>query len=394
LSDENGSDDTSRPPEEEQVEQTRRVKPLFRFGRKKSKNDVKEGDQGPDTVEPGAEDPSQAPVRPVRVVKFNPFGSKGPDEETLEEQEAPGAAEEEAQFVVEEETPFAGAEETAFVIEEEAPFTEAEEAPFAIEEEVPSTEAEEAPFAVEEVPPFAVEEEAPVQVGEAPFAVEEETPIEVEEAPTTVEEETPIEVEEAPSSVEEETPFAIDEESPFAFEEEGAHIPEGDGTPSLPDEALDETLRLEPVHDSVSLQEEAETGGEFEFRSEESGATFETPVHKPQEPPVPQPPIDEAKPHYHKYLKPDEELLQRKQIKGPATGFDRDMDADAGEIDFGIDLIDPSDHKRKNKKPPRKDEGPGLKKGVGGHDFDGEVDTRGTGADIGIDNQRRRKRRL
>jgi len=363
LSDEDGLDDTSVPPdEEEQVEETRRVRPLFRFGRKNSKNDqTPKGeeeveDAGPPEI--GEEgDGHQTPVRPVRVLKFIPFGKKDPEEEPDDETppftETEGIIEEEAEptFAVEEEA------EPTFAVEEAEP-------PFAVEEEAEPTfavEEAEPTFAVEEAePPFAVEE------GEAPFVVEEEA----------------------------EPTFAVEEgETPFVVVEEEAAFTEVDSVPPAPLDAIEETRREEPVHDSVSVQEEAETGEEFQFRQEETPATFETHTQQASETPPPAAPIDETKPHYHKYLKPDEEMLQRKQATGPATGFDRDMDADAGEIDFGIDLIDPNERKKKRKKPPRKvEEGP--KKGVGGHDSDGEVVTTQSGVDIGVDFQKRRKRRL
>jgi hypothetical protein len=315
LSDENGPGGESGPPdEEEQVEETRRVRPLFRFGRRNSKKEEAPGpEETPSPEETPAPDPVQAvedgdhsTVRPVRVVKFVPPDTPGTDD---------------------------------VPVDVEPTFTEEEEAPFVVEEEAPFVVEEEAPFVVEEEAPFVVEEEAPL----AP----------AEEAPFTEEGST---------------------EAPTAYD------------------SFEETIRTEPVHDSTSVQEEAETGEEFQFRQEETPATMEDQGHEgPQVPgPAPQ---DETKPHYHKYLKPDEELLQRKQTKGPATGFDRDMDADAGEIDFGIDLIDPSERKKSKRRAPAPKE-PGPKKGVGGHDFDGEVVTTQSGSDIGVDFQKRRKRRL
>lgn len=321
MTEENGPDDASGPPEgeEEQVEETRRVRPLFRFGRKAPKEEpAKEGpeDERDEAVD---EEGSRGPVRPVRVVKFIP-----PGEEMAEE----------AQFTEN--------------VEEDGG-----EAPFIVEEEAPFIEEEEVPFQVEEEPAQFVEE------GEAPFAEL------VEEAPFFEEE----------ASVSEEAPFVVDEQVPESSYED-----------------LEETRWEEPVHDSLGVQEEAETGGEFEFRSEETPATFE--ASEEQTPEVPGPAGNETKPHYHKYLKPDEDLVSSHPAKGPATGFDRDMDADAGEIDFGIDLIDPSERRKKRKKPPRKDDSAAPKKGVGGHDSDAEVDSRGTGAEVGVDYQKRRKRRL
>jgi len=306
LSDENGPDDTSGPPEEEEhVEETRRVRPLFRFGRKNSKNTKKTEVGNSEDPGPAKEEEAQGPVRPVRVVKFIPTDSNGSEDEVGEEEE---------------------------------------------------------PFEAQEVasePPF----EGTMEEEEQPFVFEEEQPIAV---------------------FEEEEPFPVEEESTFT---------EVDDTPSIPFDVIDETVREEPVHDSISIQEEAETEEEFEFRSEETPATFETIEVEAPTPAVPTPPDDDARPNYHKYLKPDEELLQRKGATGPATGFDRDMDAEAGEIDFGIDLIDPSERRKKRKTPPRKDEA-GPKKGVGGHDSDGEVVTTQSGVDIGVDFQKRRKRRL
>ena len=317
MSEENGPDDTSGPPggEEEREEDTRRVRPLFRFGRRNSKRDEEEMTEEAPEEEPPEETvqdgPAGEPVRPVRVVKFVP-------------QEDDGRG-----------------EQPAFV-EEAVP---GEDQPFAVEE------GQEQPFVAEEGQdqPFVVEEGQ-----DQPFVVEEG----------------------------QDQPFVVEggQEQPFVVEE---------GTPT-PYEGMEETRWSEPVHDSISTQEEAEATEEMELRSEESPTGFETtdsahavPAERPEE----------TKPHYHKYLKPDEDLIKRPQAKGPATGFDRDMDADAGEIDFGIDLIDPSERRKKKKRPPR-DKGPAPKKGVGGHDFDAEVDTRGMGSEVGVDYQKRRKRRL
>jgi hypothetical protein len=325
LAEENGPDDTSGPPEreEEQAEDTRRVRPLFRFGRRGSKEEPE--DEGGGSEEDSEEETSRAPpVRPVRVVKFVPPGEDDQGEDRVEGTEDMDGG------------------EPQFTVVEEATFTDEEEAPFQVEEETPFIVDEEAPFTEEE--------------GEAPFVLEEEG-----EAPFVLEEEG-------------EAPLDTVETTPAAYED------------------MEETRWEEPVHDTLSTQEEAETGEEFELRSEESPETFE---HVEQQPPAtPAAPGEESKPHYHKYLKPDEELISRHPAKGPATGFDRDMDADAGEIDFGIDLIDPSERRKKRKKPPMKDPGAGPKKGVGGHDFDAEVDTRGTGAEVGVDYEKRRKRRL
>jgi hypothetical protein len=104
----------------------------------------------------------------------------------------------------------------------------------------------------------------------------------------------------------------------------------------------------------------------------------------------------ETSPSYHKYLRPDEELLHKRQARGRPTGFDQDLESEAGEIDFGIDLIDPSERKKKRRPPPKGDKKDGRpKKGaIGGHDSDAEVGTRELGVDIGVDYNKRRRRRL
>jgi len=348
LADENGLDEGSDPiDEEDRVEGTRRVRPLFRFGRKK---DTK-GDRDDEHGEPEPEEDAHDRVRPVRVVKFVPES----------EEEGPIAEVD------------SGDLEAAFAGDEGEP-TEVVEATFAVEDE--------APFAVEDEAPFAVEEEAP-------FAIEDEAPFEVEE--------------EAPFAIEDEAPFAIEEEeSPFVMEEgeqifveaeavEEAPFAELGAVPEVPFAEIEEVEREEPVHDAASPEEEAETAEEFEFRSEETPEGFQAEGNAAADAPTIA--RDEAKPHYHKYLKPDEELLHQKQAKGRPTGFDRDLDADAGEIDFGIDLIDPSE--RRKRKAPKGAKEAKLKKSVtGGHDFDGEVGTRELGVDIGVDYQKRRKRRL
>ena len=82
-------------------------------------------------------------------------------------------------------------------------------------------------------------------------------------------------------------------------------------------------------------------------------------------------------------------------MKARPTGFDQDLETDVGEIDIGIELIDP--HERKKKKPPasaRKPDVPLPKSTIGGRDFDSEVSTRELGHDIGVDYNKRIKRRL
>ena len=364
MADENGLDEGSDPiDEEDRVEGTRRVRPLFRFGRKKEPK----GDRDDEHGEPEPEEDAHDRVRPVRVVKFVPESEEeGPIAEVDSgDLEAAFAGDEgepvevvKATFAVEDEAPFDVEEEAPFDVEEEAPFDVEEEAPFAIEDEAPFDVEDEAPFAVEEEARFAVEEEAPfaIEEGESPFVMEEGEQIFVEAEAV--------------------------EEAPFA--EMGA-------VPEVPFAEIEEVEREEPVHDAASPEEEAETAEEFEFRAEETPEGFQAEGHAGVDAPTIA--RDEAKPHYHKYLKPDEELLQQKQAKGRPTGFDRDLDADAGEIDFGIDLIDPSE--RRKRKAPKGAKEAKLKKSVtGGHDFDGEVGTRELGVDIGVDYQKRRKRRL
>jgi hypothetical protein len=346
LAEENGDEHPQGDPEEEGSQRNRRVRPLFRFGRRSKRDDGPEDVQEPEAPVPeeeageeetpfveasdGAEDGSKAPVRPVRVVKFVPPGPEGTPSEAPEGKQAP------------------------FVEEEgEAPFVEEGEAPFVEEGEAPFVEKEgEAPF---------VEEE-----GEAPFEIEPETPGTGEE----------------------------DAGSAFVFEEQ-VPSPPGEAAPEGSYDDMERTRWDEPVHDTISTQEEAETGEDLQFRSEESPAHLESPESPPVDADgVAGAPPGEPKPHYHKYLKPDEDLVSRPQVRGPATSFDRDMDADAGEIDFGIDLIDPSERRKKKKTPPKKQEGAGPKKGVGGHDFDAEVDSKGMGGEVGVDYNKRRKRRL
>ncbi len=328
MADENGLDEGSDPIDEEDRGQgTRRVRPLFRFGRKKDVNGDRDGGNG---EPPPGEDPHER-VRPVRVVKFVP--------EAQQEERAPLAEVDsgdlDAAFEEEDEEP-------AFVVEAEAPFAEVpEEAPFA---EVP----EEAPFA--EL---------------------------LEEEPLTLEEEAPFVMEEGEQAFFEDGTAG---EAPFA---------EVEAVPEVPFAELEDMDREDPVHDTASFGEEAETAEEFEFRAEETPAEFEE-----EAPPGAHVDAEEAKPHYHKYLKPDEELLQQKQARGRPTGFDRDLDADAGEIDFGIDLIDPSERKKGKRTPKGSKEAKLKKSTTGGHDFDGEVGTRELGVDIGVDYQKRRKRRL
>jgi hypothetical protein len=150
-------------------------------------------------------------------------------------------------------------------------------------------------------------------------------------------------------------------------------------------------------------------GDELEFRQEETPVRFQTEGSSPApgQPYSKEPAFDAyapagtpsgaevSKPHYHKYLKPDEDILRQTPTRGRPTGFDRDLESEAGETDIGIDLIDPNE--RKKKKAPKKDpQGSGRppKGSIGGHDSDAEVGTRELGNDIGVDYSKRRKRRL
>ena len=387
MADEDGWDDGSEPSEHEDQQQSpRRVKPLFRFRRNNDERETEGSEESPE--EPPEEPPEDRGeeqlepdipqrVRPVRVVKFVPTSE--------DDEEAEGAGEE---------GPFAIAEE----VEEEGPtFAIAEEAeeagPFAIAEEA---EEEESTFAVaeeteEEESTFAIAEEAVEE--EFTFAIAEEVEEEGEFAFAEAEE---VEREEAPSLDTAEVAFEEDE-SPFVMAEE---VEEEAGFTEMPDESvpevpfavIEEAEREEVVDDGASAEEEAELGDDIQFRQEETPVKFQEGGAAPAQS---QPPDEAVQPHYHKYLKPDEELLERRPTKGRPTGFDRDLESEAGEIDFGIDLIDPSERKKK-RAPARAQKEPGQQKkgAVGGHDFDAEVGTRELGVDIGVDYTKRRKRRL
>ncbi len=436
MSDEDGWDNGSEPPaEEEQQQGTRRVRPLFRFRRNK-----KEPEQTRPPEESGEEemeygdvgDPSsQSRVRPVRVVKFVPSSDSETSEQDLEE--VPFEATEEileedmdAAFAeVEEEPPFAEAEE---VTEEETPLAEAEDV---VEGEAPFAEAEvvaewEAPFAEAEVvteweAPFAeaeevVEEEAPLP--EAELVIVEEAPL--PEAELVPQEDPPIAVAEEvvdEPGLSEEMSYAVAEEvgeEPTFTEETAEEIPfavaeQVDNVPEVPFAVIEEAEREDIGTETVSAEEEPEVGQDLEFRQEETPVRFQSRASSPapgqpisQEPghdasvPVVTPEGDEvSKPHYHKYLKPDEDILRQTPTRGRPSGFDQDLESEAGEIDFGIELIDPSERKKKKapKKGPKEPGGP-EKGPIGGHDADGEVSTRELGVDIGVDYSKRRKRRL
>ncbi len=428
MADEEGWDDGSKDPDEEgQEQEPRRVRPLFRFRRNKNKGEEAEPrpEEPTEEVEEEAPDDETYParVRPVRVVKFVPDSDQPMSSEDGEE-----APHEEAEVIEEEEAPFAFTEEFGA---EQAPFEEAEDigdeaTPFAEvdiikEEEAPFAEAdaggeEETPFSDAEVidegeqePPFAEAEVVDEEKKEPPFA--EAEVVDEEEEPPFVEAEV-VDDGEAPFTVEEATGTGmaftevVEEEQPFVVAEEGDDVPE------VPFAVIEEVEREEVVDDGVSAEEEAEMSEDLDFRQEETPVKFERkeptfdegpgsspdPGHGGGIPAVPlttTEPGHEEMPHYHKYLKPDEDLVSRPQARGRPTGFDQDLESEAGEIDFGIDLIDP--HERKKKKAPKKsgDQSTQLKKGtIGSHDSDGEVGTRELGVDIGVDYSKRRKRRL
>ncbi len=395
----------------------------------------------PDSDQPmSPEDGEEAPSEDAEVI--------GEDEEApfafTEEFSADQAHFEEAEDIGDEDTPFA---EVDMIEEEEAPFAEAdigeeEETTFertgdGVEEETPFSEAEvidegeqEAPFEEAEVvdkeeePPFAeaevidegeeepafVEAEVVDEVEEPPFAEAEVVDVGEREAPFA--EAEVVDEEEAPFTAEEATGAGVaftevvEEEQPFIVAEEGNDVPE------VPFAVIEEVEREEVVDEGISAEEEAEMSEDLDFRQEETPVKFERkepgfdegPGSSPEPaygggiPAVPlttTEPGHEEKPHYHKYLKPDEDLVSRPQARGRPTGFDQDLESEAGEIDIGIDLIDPNERKRK--KVPKKS-GDGTtqpKKGtIGGHDSDGEVGTRELGVDIGVDYSKRRKRRL
>ena len=125
-----------------------------------------------------------------------------------------------------------------------------------------------------------------------------------------------------------------------------------------------------------------------------AGASSPPPTAPPPPPPAP-PGAGDDEPAYAKYLRPDEEVLQARHERAP-TGFDRDMETEAGELDIGIELEKGADRWKRGKdgtKPTAAPRRPGQK-GVAGHDSDAEVGTRDAGPDIGVDFERRKKRRL
>jgi hypothetical protein len=308
--------------------------------------------------------------------------------------------------------------------EEEATFAEVsgEATPFAGESEEEVTFAEMS----DEVSLFTEETEREVQ---HPEVTSEEVSSSTQVSSPTDAEQTDEAVEEA-DDISETTSGEGDAGAPFAFTEvtgdEESILPDPDDTsfaftevesasdepeavPEVPFGAIEEADEGAVDGSGLGTQEEQEMTDDLQLRQEETPVTFERGVEKsvggptatprvgtaaPRVKAAPDQPVDESRPTYHKYLKPDDELLEKKLVRARPTGFDQDLETDAGEIDFGIDLIDP--HERKKKpiaKVPKPDVRP-AKGGVGGHDADAEVGTRELGNDIGVDYNKRRKRRL
>ena len=95
---------------------------------------------------------------------------------------------------------------------------------------------------------------------------------------------------------------------------------------------------------------------------------------------------------YAKYFRPDDEVLKRRDER-PPSGFDRDLETEAGETDAGIELVEHGD-RRKERRPAPKAAQPPKRQATGGRDSDAEVGTRDLGPDIGVDEKKRKKRRL
>ena len=350
-------------------------------------------------VTPFAEEPEE---------EVTPFAEE-PQEEVTPFAEEP--MEQEASFAEEpqeEVTPFAEelAEEASFAEEPEAgaSFTEEimeEETPFSEEAEAATPFAEEA---IEEQPYFS---EAVGSDMESPFTVaEEERDVttdpseEEEEGATFVFSEVPVEAATIPET----------DDPSFVFTEVGTDTTEPEPVPDVPFEAIEQADEGAIDEEGLGTQEEQEMTEDLQLRQEETPVRLER--GKPRSPEtaststppaetttskiraIPVTPTEESKPTYHKYLKPDQELLDKKLVRARPSGFDQDLETDAGEIDFGIDLVDPHERKKKpHPKVPKPDVRP-AKGGVGGHDADGEVGSRELGNDIGVDYNRRRKRRL
>jgi len=413
LADEETRENGSEPPAgEEQQQETHRVRPLFRFRRNKE-----EPEQTPPPEEPvedekvhddGEDQSSHSRVRPVRVVKFVPSSDPGTSEQDMEKvpfEATEEILEEDMDAVfgeVEEETPTTEAEE---VTEVEASFEEAEEV---AEVEAPFAEAEEV---AEVVVPFA---EAEQVVEEEMFSPLEPVP---QEDPSFEAVEGTVEEPDIFEAVSEERSNIVDEEvgdgsafleetaedNPFTFSETVEKVPE------VPFAVIEKADREDIGFESLSEEEEPEVGEDLEFRHEETPVRFQSEDRSiASGQPISKGYIDQtgvpggtpndggvSKPHYHKYLKPDEDILQRSPTRGRPSGFDRDLESEAEEIDFGIELIDPNELKKKKapKKGPKESVRP-AKGSIGGHDSDGEVGTRELGVDIGVDYDKRRKRRL
>ena len=103
-------------------------------------------------------------------------------------------------------------------------------------------------------------------------------------------------------------------------------------------------------------------------------------------------PVNDGEPGYSKYFRPDDEVLRRRDER-PPSGFDRDLETEAGETDAGIELVEQGD-RRKERRPTPKAVQPPKRQTAGGRDSDAEVGTRDLGPDIGVDERKRKKRRL
>ena len=137
MSEENADEHPPGEPEEQRGdEQTRRVRPLFRFGRRSKKEDAPEEVQEPGAPapqeDPGEEAPfveatddpedgTKAPVRPVRVVKFIPPAEDPATTDAPEHGETPFSSEDETPFTEEGQAPFDVEEGPTFVYARRVP---------------------------------------------------------------------------------------------------------------------------------------------------------------------------------------------------------------------------------------------------------------------------------
>jgi hypothetical protein len=123
-----------------------------------------------------------------------------------------------------------------------------------------------------------------------------------------------------------------------------------------------------------------------------------TAIPSPKAPPpkaVPTRQSPPEEPGYAKYFRPDEDAI-RPRDQGPPSGFDRDLETEAGETDIGIELDRPADKWKRDKASSRRPsvaKKPGQRT-VGGRDMDAEVGTRDVGPDIGVSFERKKRRRL